>query len=240
MSQTELLLVHGYNHDPSDYLGEHSPHRPGGNFDVWPRIFSETTPLFLPWYSAVQWRDTRLAWDAGFSTTYGWAYGPLVDNAVEQLLTRMHGKSGIDCFAHSLGTRVALLAAEQRPDLFRKIILINGAEIWRVANPIIENTPGIQYLNIAVAEDDVLARAGSLMAPGDGVKRCIGNGCPPGMRWLENFNEVRLDDEYDQRYWKALRDWDLEGDGPSRGDHSFSYDHEGNHELYRSFFADTL
>ena len=239
MDKRPLLMIHGYNHDPD--RAEHSPFRPGGNFDLWPKIFTNHTPEFVPWYSAIKWVDTDLARDAGHWNTYRWSYLDLAEKAASALETALLTRTGLDVVAHSLGTRVVLLAVQRQPECFRRVLLLNGAEIWRKAIPIIETSPSVDFLNIAVREDDVLARMGALAAPGDGPKHCIGNGCPAGMRRLPNFREVVLDDDYDQRYFADRYGFDdLEGDGPSYGDHSFSFVHEGNHALYRAFFAGEL
>jgi pimeloyl-ACP methyl ester carboxylesterase len=235
-----LLMIHGYNHDPRTKLGEHSPFRPDGNFDRWPRIFTDHICEPVPWYSAIQFQDTAQAWKAGYTNTYAWSYSHLAVAAAEGLLVRVEGREGLDVVAHSLGTRVVLLAIKERPEAFRKVLLLNGAEIWREAIPIIEENPCVEFLNVAVGEDDVLASMGAKAAPGDGQKRCVGNGCPAGMRRLPNFDEVVLDDLFDQAYYYGLHGWDLQGDGPSYGDHSFSFEHEGNHPLFRAFFAGDL
>lgn len=234
-----LLMVHGYNHDPMTIDGKNSPHREGGNFDLWPKIFPDRTPEFVPWYSAIQYEDTPRAWKAGYATTYAWSYSDLAPEAAKGLLVQTEGRRGLDVLAHSLGTRVVLLAIKKRPEAFRRVLLLNGAEIWREAIPIIEEADGVEFLNVAVREDDVLARLGARAAPGEGPKHCIGNGCPAGMRRLPNFREVVLDDWYDQQFYED-RSWDIQGDGPSYGDHSFSFLHEGNHPLYRAFFEGEL
>lgn len=230
-----ILMIHGYNHDPGD--PEHSPFRNGGNFDLWPKIFTDHECEPVPWYSAIQFKDTGKALLRGHHNTYRWSYIALAPQAAESLLHQVDGRTGLDVVAHSLGTRVVLLALKQRPEAFRRVLLLNGAEIWREAIPIIEGARDIEFLNIAVREDDVLARMGAKAAPGDGIKRCIGNGCPPGMRDLPNFREIILDDAYDQR---GTRFPDLQGDGPSYGDHSFSFLHGGNHELFRTFIRGEL
>ena len=229
-----LLMVHGYNHDPKSE--ERSPFRPGGNFDLWPKIFTDHECEPVPWYSAIQFEDTFAALKAGHPNTYRWSYCDLATAAAEGLLKQVEYREGLDVVAHSLGSRVVLQAIKERSGSFNRVLLLNGAEIWREAIPVIEDNPRIQFLNVAVREDDVLARMGAKAAPGEGVKRCIGNGCPPGMRWLPNFSEVILDDKYDQRYFAGKGYPDIEGDGPSYGDHSFSFLHEGNHELFRAFF----
>ena len=240
----DLLMVHGYNHDPHTKLGKHSPFRPGGNFDVWPKIFTDHVCEPVPWYSAIQFQDTAEAWKAGHRNTYAWSYSDLAPAAAEGLLKQTEGREGLDIVAHSLGSRVALLAIKAHPERFRRVLLLNAAEIWREGLPIIRNAPGVEFLNIAVKDDDVLARLGALAAPGDGPKHCLGNGCPAGMRRLPNFDEVVLDDSFDQDYYNDILEdgtiWDLQGDGPSYGDHSFSFIHEGNHPLFRAFFEGTL
>ena len=233
-----LLMVHGYNHDPKEE--KHSPFREGGNFDVWPKIFTDHECEPVAWYSGIQFEDTLKAFKAKHPTTYRWSYLDLAPEAARGLLTLGEGRTGLDVVAHSLGTRVVLLAIKKRPEMFGKVLLLNGAEIWREAIPVIEKHPDIQFLNIAVREDDVLARMGAKAAPGEGPKHCIGNGCPPGMRWLPNFDEVILDDEYDQNYFATKGYPDLEGDGPSYGDHSFSFLHKPNHKLFRAFFRGEL
>lgn len=235
----KLLMIHGYNHDPDD--PEHDPGRPGGNFPTWEGIFTESECIRVPWYSAIQFRDTFRALSNGHSTTYRYAYLDLVPKAVQSVLAIVDGlDEPADIVAHSLGTRVALQAVLARPVKFRRVLMLNGAEIERVAKPIIKANTGVQFLNIAVYEDDVLNYMGDRFAPGEGKKRCIGNGMPAGVRRLSNFDEIVLDDEDDYEFFLDRYGWNLAGDGPSAGDHSYSFLHDGNYELFRRFFRGDL
>jgi hypothetical protein len=236
---TDILMIHGYNHDPDD--PDHSPSRPGGNFDVWSRMLPDHNCIPFPWYSGRQWVDTFAARAAGYRTSYGWAYGALAVDAAARLVTMVDNMGLVypNIVCHSLGTRVALLAIQSDPDRFEgsSVLMLNGAEMVDVGMPII-NDVHTCFLNIAVREDGVLEYMGENFAPGDHVGGCIGNGCPAGARRLVNFDEIILDDDFDKQFFLARCGWDLEGDGPSQGDHSYSFLREANWPLFRKFFTD--
>lgn len=230
-----IIMVPGYNHDPA--RPAHDPGRPGGNFPTWEAMLEGRRCVRFPWYSAIQWEDTAHARDAGCATTYEWSYRKLAPAASDRLIDVVDGMDGTsDVLAHSLGSRVVLQAIKERPEKFRKVLLMGGAELHRVALPIIESTPDVQYLSLAIWDDDILQKLGTTFAPGRGPKYCIGNKCPAGVRRLPNFDEVRLDDGYDQEFFRRRYGMDLNGDGPGWGDHAEYYEHEGNHPLCRGFF----
>lgn len=233
---TKLAMIHGYNHDPS--VHEHSPFRPGGNFDIWKDMLPDHEYHPLPWYSAIQRRDLFKAWKHGCWNTYFYSYKKLAPRAAVDGLLKFQHFEGEHLIAHSLGTRVALQIVERLPNAFSKVLLLNGAERCDVAIEIIRRNPQVEFLNIAVGTDDIVGRLGAWMEPSFGKHGCIGSGIPG---WMDttNVDEFRLDDPWEQQWCEDHFDWDIRGDNPDTiGDHSFSFLHEGNWPLYRRFFSD--
>lgn len=232
-----IVFVHGYNHDPQDPL--HSPSRsPDGFFNVCSQIFKGGWHVPLPWYSGRQFKDSFRAWKAGRLTTYSWAYNDLADDAAQKLLD-MQTTLMPDVICHSLGSRVVLRALEVRPNAFRRVIFLNGAETVKVAAPIIENSPWTRFLNVHVSTDDVLGKMGAWFEPEFGKHHCIGYRGIGGNSEVGNLTEIQLDSKAVQDMYRHRYGWDLRGDNPnSIGDHSFSYLHEGNWPLYRKFIAE--
>lgn len=233
VSSRRLIMVHGYNHDPR--IAKYDPNRPGGNFDVWPKIFPERACLGLSWHSGIMFRDGFRAWANGHFTTYAWAYSDLAVDAARRLHELARNLGPIDVVAHSLGTRVVLLAAARSPTMFGRVVMLNGAETVQAALPLLRAAVGVEFLNVAVREDDVLRRMGARFEPRFGRHGCIGNGIgtPP-----DNVTQVILDDPLDPM---RLPFPDLRGDNPdSYGDHDYSWKHEGNYELYRTFLRGEL
>ncbi len=239
MTKRPLLMIHGYNHRPDH--PKHGPHRPGGNFDIWPQIFTDHAPLFLEWDSALQGRDLWRAMRNGCWNTYNFAYSRLAPAAVEQANDMVAPVDGpIDIVAHSLGTRVALLLLTLRPHKFDRVLLMNGAETVYIANRIIRNYPDIRFKNVAVRTDDVVAGLGAWFEPRPGRHPCIGNGIG-GRLPLDNLNEVILDDPVQKDYYHRNYGWRIDGDNPdSRGDHSYSFLNKNNWPLLRALLADDL
>ncbi len=239
MPKRPLLMIHGYNHRPGH--PKHGPFRPSGNFDIWPRIFTDHEPLFLEWDSALQGRDMWRAMRHGCWNTYQFAYSRLAPAAVKQANDMLSAIDGpIDIVAHSLGTRVALLLLTWRPHAFGRVLLMNGAETISVADSIVRQYPRIKFKNVAVRTDDVVAGLGAWFEPRIGRHPCIGNGMTTRLP-VENLKEVILDDPVQKDYYHRNHGWRINGDNPdSRGDHSYSFLNENNWPLLRALMADTL
>jgi len=228
-----VVMIHGYDYDPFD--PNNSPFANDGAFTAWTKHLDGKKIVPLPWYSARAVKDIFRAWMAGHLTTYSWAYLDLVEPAVDKLLN-IKAPRLPDVICHSLGSRVILRALEERPNSFRRVIFLNGAETVKAATPIIRNSPWTQFLNISVSTDDVLKRLGAWFEPEFGKHALIGYRGIGASAGLENLTEVQLDDKGTQQFYRRQYGWDLRGDNPdSIGDHRFSYLHEGNWPLYRTF-----
>jgi pimeloyl-ACP methyl ester carboxylesterase len=233
-------MVHGYNHDPND--PDFTASRAGGEFDIWPRMLVRQGCDPLHWYSGRQGLRGRLrALSAGyFRNTYAFSYEILAVRAARHLaehafhiVTTRRGKPYVIC--HSLGSRVVLLAMKQYPNLFSKVLFLNGAESSDVAEPIIGLNDKTKILNICVKTDDVLSVMGAVFEPRFGYHPCMGQ---HGLKECgKNVKQLFLDDPQTQKNIFEANGWTIAGDNPkSIGDHFYSYTFEGNWPLYQRFF----
>ena len=249
-------MVCGYNHNPSD--PKNSARRvPDGHYHIWPRgpLLGFTTKG-LDWYSG---QSGIRGWLEAFAdghvelpsftmrfpfisidTTYSDAYTRLAKMAGDRLVNEAAGDMA---FAHSLGTRVVLLANKWRPGLHKRIALVGGAETVEQALPIIKANPDTQFLNVCAKADDIVRFMGGIFAPED--KRtlsedCLANGIPEDLI-PDNVTQVILDDPDTQELYREKYGWDLRGDNPdSIGDHGYYFLWEGNWPLYQAFFKGEL
>lgn len=229
-----VTFVHGFYHEPGE--GKHSPFAENGVYTNWVEGLSEGRySLPLQWYSGLPFRDVFRAWRSGHLSTYAWAYEDLAQDAAR----RLAGNEmfvGTDVICHSLGSRVVLQALKLRPGMFRRVLMLNGAETIEEATPIVMANPMVQFLNIVVYGDDMLGRLGEWLEPKLGRHGCIGQQGFTRKKELFNLCEVRLDWPAVQDNFKLRYGWDLRGDDPDEiSDHNFSYIHPGNWDLYRQF-----
>lgn len=223
------FLVHGYNFDPADRKNRADP-----LYDLWDQKLRGPVQRFH-WYSGRsslkgRWRALQ---DLYWRNTYAHAYDVLAPQASIELIKQANERPRTSVICHSLGSRVVLLALERRPDLFDKVLILNGAEIEEVAAPIMEKSSA-KFLNIAVHDDDVLRYLGGLFCPRLGYDNCIGNEMRGDLP--ENVGQIVLDDKDTQEKYLKEKGWRLAGDNPEKfGDHWFSYTYPGNWMLYCEF-----
>lgn len=225
-----VLMIHGYNHDPKVKIND--------AFPVWEEMLEGWECIRHPWFSAVQGRGSDVwkafkAWVRNpyglLPNTYTWAYSRLAPEAAKKILPFDGAK--YDIIAHSLGTRVALLAVAENPHWFRRVMLLNGAETSSEAIRLMAMAPEVEFINVAVEDDDILRKMGAVMSPKVGYDPCIGNGMDVVP---ENCLQVVLDDPDDPIH---TRFHDLEGDNPdSWGDHFWSFMCQKNWPLLTWWF----
>lgn len=256
MNKPKIDMICGYNHDPSD--PDNSPWREnGGHYSIWSQgPLAGFDTYGLEWYSG---RSGIRGWLEAFAdghvglprliprwpfisieTTYSDAYDRLAVEAADKLTDEAAGDMA---FAHSLGTRVVLLANKWRPGLHERVALVGGAETISEALPIIKGNPDTHFLNVCAKSDDIVRLMGGVFAPEDSkgvVEPCLANGIPeedlPG-----NVTQVVLDDPATQKKYKNEFGWDIRGDNPdSIGDHAYYFLWKGNHPLFQAFFKGEL
>ena len=242
-----VMMVHGFRYDPRAssvdnphwhrYLGE------VGSFVRWRRDLVPDRPGFgFGWYSVpAGFRATLKAWSHGRYNTYRWAYD-LADEAGQALAKVILAVgSPCDLLCHSLGSRVVIKALWTEPALpVRNVVFMNGAELSHTAFLTALANPHVRFVNLIVAEDDVLGKLGSVFAPEGGLYTpVIGRKGLDG-RELHNWVDIVLDNP-DVQIWGAKYGWSLRGDNPdSIGDHWFTYQHKGNHGLIRAALDSTI
>lgn len=241
-----IITVHGYNTDPdSDDIED----RPGPQQHEFRTALHPHDTDPFNWFSAVQgkwshiFKSVSKYWTLLFKlqlpTTYHWAYEELAVKAADDFLKKYEGCTGLNVFAHSLGSRVVLLAMEKNPSMFGRVCFINAAERVEVAERVIKKAPHVKILNCCVKDDDVLDRAAGYMSPGRGKERIMGQDGIPDFHGY--FTQVFLDSDYHKMEYAQEYKLDLRGDNPdSFGDHHYSYRYPGNHALYRMFFDGDL
>lgn len=167
------------------------------------------------------------SWFRGYLHPYRYAWAE-AEKAGDRLARRIKECGPVDLICHSLGSRVVICALKQLPpELIRKVVIFNGAELRKNAR-----VEGFDVMNIAVRTDDVLKRLGSKFS-GDGDGPCIGQA---GMPRAKNFF---LDDPDTIHKLKKLHGWEIQGDNPnSVWDHWWSYRFGGNADLVRWFLKE--
>jgi hypothetical protein len=225
-----VALIHGYKFDPEE--PRHNPHVQ--LFDLWRSQLPERRVLPFAYYSAPGWRGHARALLRGHWNSYRWAYRKLAPAAAERLAghRQLEGRRH-DILCHSLGSRVALLAIDAGAAV-RNCVILNGAELVRVAEAVARAHPHVRFVNIYAKADTVIDVAAEWFTPGARPNApAIGN---DGMdASLPNWTDVVLDDERVQAWARETHDWSLAGDDPRRiSDHDFSYEWTGNWDLIRA------
>lgn len=238
--QALTYLTHGFDHRPGD--PKNDPAREGGVFPLWRSRLPDYALREFPWDSGLLFRDVFKAWWNRHLSTYSWAYNDLAVAAAKRLVADAERQQEpLDIIAHSLGSRVVLLALNVRPRLFRRVVFFNAAETVSQAAPIIAKNKGVRFLNLCVRSDDVLDKCAGWFSPRwIGKERILGQDGLPGLFKDPDLSrrvyQIFLDDPDTQELYRIKEGWDIQGDNPkSIGDHWFSYIHEDNWHLPRRF-----
>ena len=235
-----IVMVHGYNHDPRK--AKHNPHV--NVFRQWRNMLENPVHFDFGWYSAMM--GLKGWWQArrnGYRLTYYYGYDRLAPEAANCLGVLLERIGPCQILAHSLGSRVALQALTGFSHQAMRVVLLNGAEHHGTdekpgARQAAEASPGVEFFNICVQEDDVLNHLGEWFSPDIWQRPCIGHEPLPNPP--ENWKNIQLD-SLTYKSWGKEHGYDLRGDNPeSYGDHHFSYLHIGNHQLYRDIFRGAL
>lgn len=227
-SRQAVYLVHGYKFDPES-KGSDNPHN--GLYREW-RAHLESWPVNeFSYYSAPGIIGYYKAWINGYRDAYSWAYNDLSVRAGRDLNgvldSGVNGPHNVIC--HSLGSRVALLAARLGAPIER-CLLLNGAEMSDIGMETALQRPDVMFYNIYARTDAVVDYMAENFTPGGGGS-AIGN---DGVTGVPNWINIVLDDESIQE-WGRSRGWDLRGDNPRRiSDHWMTYKWDGNWPLYNA------
>lgn len=242
-----VVAVHGFMYDPANVGGPNDP-RPW--FDEMSAITGRPVIGFA-WYSCPVGlrlshpilslfqtaRAFGAAWLRGKLHPYrdAWARAEAEAVNLAALIRAQPGK--VDLVAHSLGTRVALLALPRVRHKVRRVVFFNGAELARNAEPRASAAFPVWFLNIVVATDQVLGILGSRFS-GDANGPCIGKvglggpSHPSPVNWLD----LDLCDSAVVARARQLRGWTLRGDDPGDAwDHGESYRFAGNVDPVRAY-----
>ncbi len=226
-----IILIHGYRYDPA-VTNTDNPHTT--LFKVWREQLGGFSVVNYGWFSAPStWSNLFKAWRKGYYNRYLWAWH-LASKESANLVNVINGIGQCNIIAHSLGTRVALQAIKNGANV-KTALLLNGAEYSSTARNIASNRPSVQFHNMYVHEDDLLARAGRFAPPFFKDDIFIGQ-TGLGIR-LNNWTDYQLDGE-ERQAWGKERGYDLRGDNPdSIKDHSYSHTWLPNWELYRDILG---
>ncbi len=175
------------------------------------------------------------AWFRGKLHPYrdAWSRAEKEAERLAELIRAQPGR--VDLVAHSLGTRVALLALPKVRRKVRRVVFFNGAELARNAEPRAASAHPALFLNLVVPSDRVLGLLGSRFS-GDANGPCIGVvGLDPAPL---NWRDLDLCDPGVIAAARAGRGWTLRGDAPGDAwDHGESYRFAGNTDPVRAFLA---
>lgn len=238
-----IVAVHGFMYDPADVGG---PNDPGPWFQEMAAITGRTVIPFA-WYSCpFGFRLTRpvrsvlvsarvfvAAWMRGKLHPYRDAWSRAEKEADRLVELIQAQESRVDLVAHSLGTRVALLALPRVRRKVRRVVFFNGAELARNAGPRASAAFPVTVLNLVVSTDRVLGWLGARFS-GEANGPCIGrvgvDAAPV------NWFDLDLCDPDVVKRAAITRAWTLRGDDPGDAwDHGESYRFAGNVDPVRAF-----
>ncbi len=242
-----VVLVHGFNYDPWQDNSDNNPHFMGpmgkmSTFGMWRRdLMGDRPSIGLGWYSVpMGWRGLLGAIRHSRWNRYRWAFDLAWEagGVLGAMLRRLNGP--VDVLCHSLGSRVVFAALAQEAALpVRNLLVMNGAELAVDAELIARRNPNVRITNLVVRSDRILKNFGAVFAPKGGLYEYT-----LGQRPLKNappkWTDIDLDDLLTQT-WGRQYGWDLRGDNPdSKGDHWFTYRHDGNKGMIQAALAGTL
>lgn len=240
-----VVAVHGFMYDPADVGG---PNDPAPWFEEMAAITGRPV-LGFAWYSCpVGFRPSHpirstlqtaraflAAWFRGKLHPYrdAWTRAEKEADRLADFITAL--ADPVDLVAHSLGTRVALLALPKVAGRVRRVVFFNGAELARNAGPRAEASAPALFLNMVVETDTVLELLGSRFG-GDGNGPCIGR---VGLDVAPaNWGDLDLCDPAVVSHARRLHGWTIRGDAPHDAwDHGESYRFAGNTDPVRAFLA---
>lgn len=228
-----IILIHGYKYDPNG-ADTNNPH--ATIFKTWREQLEGFSVVDYGWFSVPStWSNLVKSWKKGHYTRYRWAW-QLAKEESTNLVNVINKIGPCNIIAHSLGTRVALQAIKNGANV-KTALFLNGAEYSSTAKIIAMNRPSVQFHNMYVYEDDVLAKAGRFAPPLFKDDIFIGQ---RGLQVrLHNWLDYQLDSE-ERQEWGKYRGYDLRGDNPdSMGDHRYSYTWLPNWKLYRYILGAT-
>lgn len=226
-----IILIHGFSYDPKD-TDTHNPHTT--LFKMWREQLGGFSVTDYGWFSVPPTLSNLFkAWQNGYYNRYLWAWH-LAKGESANLVNVINSIGQCNIIAHSLGTRVALQAIKNDANV-KTALFLNGAEYSSTARNIAANRSSVQFHNMYVHEDDVLARAGRFAPPLFKNDIFIGQ-TGLGIR-LTNWTDYQLDGK-ERQAWGRRRGYDLRGDNPdSIGDHRYSHTWLPNWKLYRDILT---
>lgn len=240
-----VVAVHGFNYDPADVGGANDP-RPwfedmAGLLDrevlgfAWyscPVGFRLARPVYSTLQTA---RAFAAAWLRGKLHPYRDAWSRAEVEAKRLAAFIAEQPTPVDLVAHSLGTRVALLALPLVRSRVRRVVFFNGAELIRHAGERAASSSPANFLNLVVTGDQVLGLLGSRFS-GEADAPCIGRAgldVPP-----VNWRDLVLDDPGTRDRARRFYGWTIRGNDPADPwDHGESYRFAGNVDPVRAFLA---
>lgn len=238
-----VVAVHGFNYDPAAKGGPHDP-RPwfedmAGLLDrevlgfAWyscPIGFSFARPITS---SLLSLRSFAAAWWRGKAHPYrdAWARAEVEARRLAAFIADQ--PTPVDLVAHSLGTRVALLALPLVRSRVRRVVFFNGAELNRHAAERGAMSSPANILNLVVTSDRILGLLGARFS-GEADAPCIGRvglAAPP-----INWRDLVLDDPVTRERARRFYGWTIRGNAPGDAwDHGESYRFAGNVDPVRAF-----
>jgi len=240
-----VVAVHGFNYDPAAKGG---PHDPRAWFEDMAGLLDRQV-LGFAWYSCPMGLDLArpvysslmtarsfvAAWLRGKPQPYrdAWLRAEEEAKRLAAFIAALPGP--VDLVAHSLGTRLALLALPAVRSRVRRVVFFNGAELAEDAGPRVVASSPAQFLNLVVTGDDVLKLLGAHFN-GDADAPCLGTAGlaqPPA-----NWRDLVLDDPATRDRARRLFGWTIRGDDPDDAwDHGETYRFAGNVDPVRAFLA---
>jgi len=224
-----VIFVHGFSFDATD--PDEDPRVK--LYPPWQGYLADWETHEFLYYSAPGWKGHVQAFKNGYWNAYAYAYKDLAVRAARDLALVAHKVGGCDVVAHSLGTRVALLASTMTTSI-KTCILLSGSEKVSVARQQAILAPQTQFYNAFTRADFVAGPIARLMNPGVGDRRTIGGN---NLRDQKNWINIPLDHPRILA-WGEQKGWILRGDNPRQiADHWVVHKWAGNWELYRAILT---
>jgi pimeloyl-ACP methyl ester carboxylesterase len=230
---SKLIGVHGFCFDPASPKNSPAP-----LFSAWSKMLQRPVEGLAYYSYPIGGGGYIRAVKEGYVGEYHAAFHRAAPAASDELLKRIEeAEDPVDIIAHSLGSRVTLLALNRCASFkVRRVLLLEGAELQ--PNIPQELPQGTEVLNVCSGDDRVLHDLGSVFN-GQTIAPCIGE---RGLgRKMAGWTDMSLTDPATRAAALKAKGWQLDAafkgtTAHDLGGHWRAYEDPSNAPAYRAWF----